>query len=248
MRDYWLGLKFMLSYFTILPVRFDKNDDLSKPQVLSSMLLFFPLGGLLIGSMAVGLLLLLSPLSWLASIVAAVGYMMLYGFLHTEAIMDVTDALYASHSSKDPYAIIKEPTVGAMGVLWAGGLSLLKIAAIVYLFTHQAYALFLGILLVSRLGLLMLFYTQTFRSTFLTTLKHTFSREHMIASLILFSMVGTILNGSEFLVLLFLGLLSSYLVTRWLRHRLSFINGDVLGTTLEVTEILLLLIGALLWL
>jgi adenosylcobinamide-GDP ribazoletransferase len=97
--------------------------------------------------------------------------MMLYGFLHTEAIMDVADALYAAHSGKDAYTIIKEPTVGAMGVLWAGCMVLMKVAGITYLLLHGEYALFLSILLISRLGLLLLFFTKKFSSTFITKMQ-----------------------------------------------------------------------------
>jgi len=43
-------------------------------------------------------------------------------------------------------------------------------------------------------------------------------------------------------------LLFSYLIANLLRKKLGFINGDVLGTTLESTEIVLFLLGAMLWL
>ena len=248
MREYYLGLKFMFSYFSVLPVRFAETDDLSTPTVLASMLFFLPLGGLVLGSISLGLFTLLESLEWLAAIVAAVTYMMLYGFLHTEAIMDVADALYAAHSGKDAYEIIKEPTVGAMGVLWAGCMVLLKVAGIVYLLLHGEYALFLSILLISRLGLLLLFFTQKFRSSFITKMQEGFTKRYFAGSLLLFTLIGLFLSSWHFLVLLGVGLLFSYLLANQLRRKLGFINGDVLGTTLESTEILLFILGAALWL
>jgi adenosylcobinamide-GDP ribazoletransferase len=238
----------MFSYFSILPVRFTKTDDLSTPTVLASMLFFLPLGGLVLGSVSLGIFTLLESLQWLAAIVAAVSYMMLYGFLHTEAIMDVADALYAAHSGKDAYAIIKEPTVGAMGVLWAGCMILMKVAGIAYLLLHGEYALFLSILLISRLGLLLLFFTQTFRSSFITKMQEGFSKSYFIGALLLFSLIGLLLLSWHYLVLLGVGLLFSYLLANQLKRKLGFINGDVLGTTLESTEILLFILGASLWL
>jgi adenosylcobinamide-GDP ribazoletransferase len=238
----------MFSYFTILPVSFHKKDNLNTPKVLASMLFFLPLGGLVLGSLSLAIFSLLAPLDWLGALVSAILYMMLYGFLHTEAIMDVADALYASHAGKDPFAIIKESTVGAMGVLWAGCMVLLKISGIVYLLLHQAYALFLSILIISRLWLLFLFFTQTFRSSFITQMQEGFSKPYFIASLFSFTLITLILSGWHAFVLLFAGLLFSYLLAHILRKKLGFINGDVLGTTLESTEIILLLLGALLWL
>ena len=248
MREHYLGLKFMFSYFSILPVRFAKDDDLSTPTVLASMLFFLPLGGLVLGCISLGIFTLLESLGWLAALISAVAYMMLYGFLHTEAIIDVVDAIYAKHSNKDPYEIIKEPTVGAMGVLWAGAMMLLKIAGIVYLLIHGAYAFFLSILIISRLGLLLLFSTQTFRSSFITQIQKGFSLRYLIASLISFTFIGLWLSGWYFMLLLCFGLLFAYISTYLLKSKLGFINGDVLGAILESIEILLILLGARLWL
>ena len=238
----------MFSYFTILPVRFSENDYLSTPKVLASMLFWLPLGGLVLGGLSVGIFTLLSSLEWLAALIAGVVYMMLYGFLHTEAIMDVADALYAKHSGKDAFEIIKEPTVGAMGVLWAVGIMLIKVAGIVTLLLHGGWAYFLSILLISRLGLLLLFFTQTFRSSFIGKIQEGFTQTHFLSSLLLFTLIGVVFTGWHFFLLLGIGLLFSYFLANALGKKLGFLNGDVLGTTLECTETLLFLLGAALWL
>ncbi len=75
--------------------------------------------------------------------------MMMYGFIHTEAIIDVVDAIYARHSGKDAYDVIKESTVGAMGVLYAVGFMLLKIAGIIYLLIHSMFSEFISILIIT---------------------------------------------------------------------------------------------------
>ena len=248
MREYYLGLKFMFSYFSILPARFKKDDNLSTQTVLASMLFFLPLGGLVLGAVSLGIFFLLESLSWFGAVVAAVTYMMLYGFLHTEAIIDVVDAIYAKHNNKDPYEIIKEPTVGAMGVLWAGAMMLLKITGIVYLLVHGAYALYLSVLIISRLGLLLLFSTQTFRSSFITQIQKGFSLRYLIASLILFALIGVWLSSWHFILLLGSGLLFAHICAYLIKSKLGFINGDALGAILESTEILLILLGARLWL
>ena len=248
MREHYLGLKFMFSYFTIFPVRFRDDDDLSTPTILASMLFFLPLGGLVLGGVSLGIFFLLESLGWFGAVVAAVTYMILYGFLHTEAIIDVVDAIYSKHNNKDPYEIIKEPTVGAMGVLWAGAMMLLKIAGIVYLLVHGAYALYLSVLIISRLGLLLLFSTQTFRSSFITQIQKGFSKRYLVASFILFVPIGLWLGGWHFILLLSLGLLFARICACLLKSKLGFINGDILGAILESMEILLILLGARLWL
>ena len=246
MYNLYLGLKFSFSYFSIIPIRFKSSDDLSHRDILGSMLLFLPLVGLVLGGITVAIYLLLSSLGWYGAIVSAVVYMVLYGFLHTEAIIDVADALYASHSHKDPYLIIKEPTVGAMGVLYAIGAIVMKLSGIIFLFTHSLLVEFIAILVISRLTLLMLFRVYEFRSSFATQLKESLSPTYLWGAYILFGIIGSLLTP-YFLPLLLLGLVVGVVNIYLLRAKLGFVNGDLLGATLEMVEIVLFLVVGLIW-
>ena len=232
----------------MLPVRFKQEDDLGHTSVLGAMLFWLPLAGLVSAGGSVLVYLLLAKLGWLGAVVAALVYPMLYGFLHTEAVADVADALYAAHSGKDAYSIVKDPTVGAMGVLWTVAVVLLKTALIVYLLMHGAWALFVAAAISSRMGLEMLFFTQIFRSSFILTLQRGFDSKLFGGSMVLFLLVGLAVTGARFFLIAALAMGISYLVATRIGKKLGFLNGDVLGTTLEATEIVLMLGGALLWL
>jgi len=247
MKAWYLGLKFAFSYFSILPISFKNDVDLSTKEVLGSMLFFFPFVGLVLGLLTVGVYSLLEPLAWYGAVISALVYMMLYGFLHTEAVIDVADAIYASHSGKDAYAVIKDPTVGAMGVLWAGSFVLLKVAGILFLLTHQLFTPFIATLIVSRLALLVLFYTQTFKSSFATELKDALTPKTFWSALVLFGTVGVLLTSFKFIILLIFGFLLALMITKFIKTKLGFVNGDVLGCTLESVEIVLFMMVALLW-
>jgi len=240
LKNIYLGFKFSFSYFSLLPVPFRESDDLSNRETLGAMLLFFPFVGIVLGIGTVVLFSFLDHLGWYGALFSAVVYMMMYGFLHTEAIIDVADALYASHSQKDAYEIIKEPTVGAMGVLYVVTLVILKLAGIVYLFEHDLFVEFIAVLVVSRLSLLMLFKVHTFRSSFATQLKNALTAPYLITAFLFFSVLGTLFL-TPFILLLIMGLLLALLISFTLKKKLSFVNGDVLGATLEGVEILLLL-------
>ncbi len=232
----------------MLPVRFKQEDDLGHTSVLGAMLFWLPLAGLVSAGGSVLVYLLLAKLGWLGAVVAALVYPMLYGFLHTEAVADVADALYAAHSGKDAYSIVKDPTVGAMGVLWTVAVVLLKTALIVYLLMHGAWALFVAAAISSRMGLEMLFFTQTFRSSFILTLQRGVDSKLFGGSMVLFLLVGLAVTGARFFLIAALAMGISYLVATRIGKKLGFLNGDVLGATLEATEIVLMLGGALLWL
>ncbi len=116
MNSIYLGLKFVFSYFSIIPVKFKKDDDLSQKEVLNYTMFFLPLVGFVLGTITVVLYNFLDEVPILGAIIASCIYFVLYGFIHTEAVLDIVDAIYAKHSGKDAYKIIKEPTVGAIGV------------------------------------------------------------------------------------------------------------------------------------
>jgi adenosylcobinamide-GDP ribazoletransferase len=241
----YLGVKFALSYFTLLPIRFRAEDDLSHPRVLKSMLLTLPFVGALLASLSIGIFVGLESLGWLGAVIAVVAYMVLYGFIHTEAVIDVADAVYAAHSGKDPYEIIKDPTVGAMGVLYGVSFTLLKITALSTLLMHHLFLPFIAIALISRLGLLVLIRTYEFRSSFVSQLHVNLQLFPLILLIAVCGAVGFYLLSWHFFALFFIGILTAMLLSALAKKSLGFINGDVLGMSLEGVELILILTALL---
>lgn len=240
-------MKFALSYFTVLPIRFSNSDDLSHPKVLSLMLYALPLIGLFLSGLSVGLFTLFEPLQWLGAIIAAVAYMVMYGFIHTEAIIDVADALYAAHSGKDPYEIIKEPGVGAMGVLYGVSFLLLKIAALSTLLMHHLFLPFIAIAAISRVALLVLIKHHEFRSSFVSKLHDSLFWRPLLFVIAFYCTAGFYLLSWPFFSLLFIGILCAFILSSLTKKSLGFINGDVLGMSLEGVELILILAVLLAW-
>ena len=243
LKNLYLGIKFSFSYFSILPIKFKPTDELSHPNILNVMLLSLPLVGWLLGFLTITLFLLLSKLGWYGAIFSAVFYMISYGFLHTEAVIDVFDAIYASHGGKDAYAIIKEPTVGAVGVLYGAVFLILKLAGAVMLFTHNLLLEFIAILVISRLSLLTLILLHDFKSSFLTQLKEALDPWFLALLFLITTLVGTLFVNA-FLIWLILGTILGFTISIFFVSKLKFANGDVLGATLESVEILMFLIVA----
>ena len=247
MKEIYLGLRFSLSYFTILPITFKQTDDLGTPKVLSSMLFFFPFVGVILASVTLLFYtFLFAKLGIYGAVIASVLYMILYGFIHTEAILDVVDAIYASHSGKNPYEVIKEPHIGAMGMLWGVGFVVIKVSLITYLLTNHHYGEFLAVALISRFTLLPLIYFMKFQSSFVETLQNALTLKMIRFNLIFIATFGYLLVGISFFLILACGVLASFLTIQFLKKKLGFLNGDTLGTTLELIEIILFL-GIALW-
>lgn len=246
--QYILGLKFAFSYFTIIPVSFKKDDDLSAKNVINSMLYFLPFVGFILGTITISLYGFLEHLQWLGALICAVVYMMLYGFIHTEAILDVLDAIYAKHGGKDAYEVIKDPTVGAMGVLYSIGFVILKLASIVFLLINNLFLEFIAVLIISRFMILFLIKMFDFKSSFVTLMKDSLSSNSFIFSFIFTFTMIFILSGIKSFLLLVLGFLFAFLLFRFIKRSVGFLNGDALGMTLELTEIVLFISICSLWL
>lgn len=247
MNQIYLGIKFTLSYFTALPIRFRTNDDLSRPKVFLSMLLALPFVGLLLSTITIGVFVALQPLGWLAAIISSVMYMALYGFIHTEAIIDVADAVYAKYSGKDPYMIIKEPSVGAMGVLYGVSFLILKITALSTLLMHHLFLPFIAITMISRIALLVLINYHNFRSSFVVKLQESLTLFPLLITIAIYGAIGFFFLSWSFFFLFFIGISMALFLSILTKKSLGFINGDVLGMSMEGVELLLILAVLLAW-
>ena len=234
---------FALSYFSIIPV-FVKNMEI-KEETYKYTLFFLPLVGAILGLIVIALNLFLNeffnPLY--SSFVVAVIYLFLYGFLHTEAICDVVDAWFASYSGKDPYKIMKESTIGAIGALYAFCFVLLKVGIITYVLYEKQYALFLIVCIFSRLNLIYLLEYYKFSKDSFLSLAFANGSVFTLKILSLIYLIFAFIIGSNVLLLFILSLLSFYFILKVLDKKFGFVNGDCLGFTLEHTELILLNIG-----
>ena len=234
---------FAISYFSIIPV-FVKNMEI-KEETYKYTIFFLPLIGAILASIVIALNLFLNeffnPLY--SSFLVAVIYLFLYGFLHTEAICDVVDAWFASYSGKDPYKIMKESTIGAIGALYAFSFVLLKVGIITYVLYEKQYMLFLIVCIFSRLNLIYLLEYFKFSKDSFLSLAFANGSVFTLKILSLIYLIFAFIIGSNVLLLFILSLLSFYFILKVLDKKFGFVNGDCLGFTLEHTELVLLNIG-----
>ena len=234
MSNLLFNLKYAFSFFSILPVKFKDSDDFKN----SKMILFLPLVGVVLGVISIlPYVMIKNPLFAVSS---ALLYLFLYGFLHLEAVVDVVDALYAKMSGKDAYKVLKEPTVGAIGVLWGVSFLVLKVAGFSYLLLQGKYFEIVAILTISRASLVYLIVSESFKSSFIDSLKEAVSKKELFVMMVL--VVAVFIKFIWLFVLLFL---VGVVLLKEVEKRLGFKNGDVLGFVLESSEIVgFLILGA----
>ena len=116
--SWWDPLRLSVSFLTILPVARGLAPD---PRAISNSRAFFPLTGLLLGVLLVLVELgaaRVFPVYLTAGVLLAVLVAATRG-LHLDGLMDVCDALFGGASRERRLEIMKDPHVGAFGVVAA---------------------------------------------------------------------------------------------------------------------------------
>ncbi len=242
MREILYGLKLSFSYFSILPVKFKKI--LQSKKINASFLFFIPFVGAVLAVLASFSFLFLKTFmpTLYSAIFSASLYFFIYGFLHLEAVIDTIDALFAYHSQKDAYQIMKEPTVGAMGVIFIILFLILKIALISYLFINNLFLEFVTASLLSRLSIIIpIKYFSIHKKSFLAnSLKKALSNKLFIDMILLYTIFAFVFVKTKLFAPFLLALFSVWFLSSYLYKKFGFINGDILGFIIEMCEFVLL--------
>lgn len=228
MKDLLNGLKYGISYFSIIPIKvkkFEANNDFYKGVLFS-----LPLVGLLLSSVMILLFLVLPLPTIYKAILCSILYLFSYGFLHLEAVCDTIDGYFASLSKKDVYEVMHEPQVGAIGAIGGFCFVLLKVLAIAFLLYSEAYIVLILAFVLSRSAIFFALDLEYHKSSlFIKSIQESF-------------------KTSIFIKLLFLPFhLFTKLMLSKIKKNLGFLNGDTLGFTIEIQEIIYLNIAILIF-
>ena len=135
--SFWLEpLRAAVGFLTVLPIgRSISPDQPSGQRAVSNSRAFFPFVGLLLGLVLVIVefaVALVFPLYLTAGVLLVVMVLATRG-LHLDGLMDVCDGLFGGYTKERRLEIMKDPHVGAFGVVVGSMLILLKFAALLSL-------------------------------------------------------------------------------------------------------------------
>jgi len=236
------------SFFSILPIgakRFTPNKEF-----YNVMLFTMPFVGFVLGLISVLFFSILSSYVAVpyAAFISAALYVSLYGFLHLEAVSDVIDAWFASLSGKDVSAVMKEPQVGAVGAVGTTVIVALKLAAITYLLINDSASMFLAAIVLSRyagiVGLGVFDFKRGGEYTIRLSLSAGFGLI-FFATVFYLSLLAFPLDVAHVLLFTFFAIALMLVLLYKLDSKFGFVNGDCIGFSIVITEILLLNLGLL---
>jgi cobalamin 5'-phosphate synthase/cobalamin synthase len=233
MKNPFKGLALAISMLTIFP--FFKIHDFEKG-INGYAVIFYPLVGAWLGGILFGVHLLLEPYFTKehSGVLIFALLVLLTGALHLDGFTDTIDAIFApKHRALE---VMKEPHIGAMGMMFGAVLLITKASAFSSL---SDYALLPLILLLSRANAVFAIYLYPYisQSGMASLAKSEFTAPMLIFTLI-YTLTAVVLFGKFLLfaaALLLLFVLKSFFIKRF-----GGFSGDIYGFTIEVSELLLL--------
>ncbi|MFA0997145.1 MULTISPECIES: adenosylcobinamide-GDP ribazoletransferase [Pseudomonas syringae group] len=243
MLPFWIALQFLGS----LPIRL---PGMPRPEELGRSLLFYPLVGVVFGTLLLGFNALLSgaPLMLHAALLLS-AWVLLSGGLHLDGLADSADAWLGGFGDRErTLNIMKDPRSGPIAVVTLVMVLLLKFAAIVALIeSHNSIGLLLAPL-IGRSAMLALFLgTPYVRSGGLGQaladhLPRSLGRKVLLVS----AVACVVLAGGSGIAALMVCAVCFYGLRHMMMRRLGGSTGDTAGALLELLELAVLLTLALL--
>ncbi len=236
-------LRVALGCLTVLPVGATAT---TREADLGGSFLWFPLVGLLIGVVLVGVNLtaihVFPPLVVGACVLLA--WIVVTGALHLDGLGDVCDGLCGGHTPEERLRIMKDPHLGAMAVVAIAALLLLKFALLSSIpQVSMARALLLAPC-IGRYAMVLLGTTLPYARTgggtgeaFVRSAK----KRSLIGATAMALPVSWVVLGPVGLGLFGLSIIGGLALRSVFRHLLGGITGDAMGATGELMEVVMLL-------
>ncbi len=238
MKNILKGFALSVSMLTTIP--FFKVHDFYKG-INGYAVMFYPLVGFIIGLILCGVFELLNsvlPLMHLGVIIFTL-LVLLTGAIHLDGFSDTIDGLYVS--KEKALEVMKDPSVGGMGMIFTAVFLILKASTIVSILAIDAKLIYLlpVILMLSRFNAVMAiyFYPYISKNGIGTLAKEELKLFQVIVASV-YVMAFTFIFNNIFLVFVSLFVLLSLRV--FFVRRYGGFSGDIYGFSIEVSELILL--------
>ncbi len=247
------GLRSALGFLTILPLAPKGEAGLQSARG------WFPVAGLLLGLVLVGLDLLMHwgyPLfteeqrafpPLLSASVLVIAIAALTRALHLDGFMDCCDALLGGFDRERRLEILRDSHVGAFAVVGVVSLLLIKVAAIMALPPPGRFWILLLFPALSRWGMLVVLelFSYVRPQGIGVPFQPKGGRWQLLAGLVVALAATVALAGPAGLVLLGLATAVALAMAAWASRLLGGVTGDVYGAVNEVSEAAVLVLAAL---
>lgn len=233
------SLRVALGLMTTLPVRLPDHWSAGDS---GRAAIWYPLVGLVIGGLTwlVWKVAMLFFPSLVAGVLALVVWVALSGGLHLDGLADCCDGLFVSAASERRLEIMKDPHIGAFGVIGLTLILFLKAAALASLPTIGGFSILLAASL-ARFCILPAALLPLARPSGMAADFASGFRRSYIAWGAIIPIVMVIFLGTHGVISLVAGIAAGALVLWLAKSRIGGVTGDVFGMIVEIVEVVVLL-------
>jgi len=233
---FWTALQFLTVFPTPLPHKFTAKTS-------GQSLVYFPLVGLILGAILLGLhycLILILPSSVVNALLIT-ALVILTGAHHLDGFIDTCDGIIAGKSKKERLAIMSDSKVGTFGIVGAILLLLLKYAS---LSSARILPALLLMPTLSRWAMVAIIFTFPYakRSGMGLDFKRGANWQRLTIATIIVLIVTIVILKLWGLVLMAALWLVSFGIAGYFRSRLGGLTGDNYGAINELAEVMILLL------
>lgn len=231
MKNILKGFALSISMFTILP--FFKVHHFFKG-INGYSLMFFPLVGLIIGLILLGVHSILDthiPQAHL-SIIIFILSILLSGALHLDGFADTIDGLYVA--KEKALKVMSDPNIGAMGMIITASFLIIKASTFIHL---ESFYLLPIVFMLSRFNAVLSIYFYPYVGGGMAKLaKDEFSKKQLIIASVFVLLLGLYLSW----ILTLVSIISLFVFNRFFIKRYGGLSGDMYGFNIELSELILL--------
>lgn len=216
------------------------------PEGMGASLAYFPLVGLVLGLILLGLDLGLSLVlpQLLADAAVIVVLIVLTGALHLDGLMDTCDGLATGRSASESLQIMRDSRVGSFGMLGAFSILLFKYVALISIPFPGKLAALLVMPVLGRWAMVCSIFAHPYVRPAGTgrAFKEGAVGRRMITATLLALALSLVIIGLQGLALVVGVGLVTWVLGSWLSGRLGGLTGDVYGASGELGETFTLLL------
>lgn len=235
------ALLLAIQFLTRIPV--PTLNDISERDISRSQY-FYPLVGLLIGSILLACSELISLDTSLEAALLLSLWVLLTGALHIDGLADCADAWVGGYGDKEKtLRIMKDPQSGPIAVTLVVCTLLIKFTAIQLILDQGLWIALILTPLISRSLLPLLFHTTPYlRSKGLGSalINHQSHWLHLLSHATVMALIFALM-GIESFIILFVALCVFIIIRQISMKRINGITGDVAGALVEVSEVVVLI-------
>lgn len=238
-----------ITFLTRLPIPIPKNIT---DRDMGSSTPFFPLVGIIIGFMLVGVDRLFSIIfpPIVVNAIIFVSLIIITGGLHLDGLMDTCDGIFSGKDRERILEIMRDSRVGAFGVLGAIVIVVLKLSLLNVLPEGNRYNALLIFPMLARwamvLGVTMFPYARKTPGLGVSFTDYA-KKSYIIWSILpVFIVSIPLLSWLSFPIIIFMGFVA-WLLGKWFSNKIGGLTGDTYGAICEITEVFALMIMCLLY-